>query len=263
MGADRRLVPSPATEALAVIGALRAAIARPSLDSSAIISDSTLGTTQSLKLALFNLQKYIKEEDFAVEFLLKGGLALLVRLLHRGENGVSGNSLAVRIRVGLTESQYALQGIRGILEFEVALRDITDDLVDRVLYILVTSGQTNILRPATSIVRKLVHSSAARDDGAMATSVTGPNLAKIASQDIDTPQKTAPNPFNFTTTRSAKGKFRAVDESSAVWSFSRVWDRLSRIADGGPGVGSAAERLFNSLAKRLEPGADLELISQT
>lgn len=52
---------------------------------------------QPLKLALFNLQKYIKEDDFAVEFMLKGGVALLVELVGReeGPNALTSNSLAV------------------------------------------------------------------------------------------------------------------------------------------------------------------------
>lgn len=50
-----------------------------------------------LKLALFNFQKYIKEEEFAVEFMLKGGVRTLVRLLERSHGGLTGNSLAVRL----------------------------------------------------------------------------------------------------------------------------------------------------------------------
>ena len=49
-----------------------------------------------LKLALFNMQKYIKEEDFATELLLRGGIKTLVRLLERETGGLAGNSLAVR-----------------------------------------------------------------------------------------------------------------------------------------------------------------------
>ena len=49
----------------------------------------------SLKLALFNLQKYIQEEDFAFEFLLRGGVKTLVRILERLDGALTGNSLAV------------------------------------------------------------------------------------------------------------------------------------------------------------------------
>jgi engulfment/cell motility protein 1 len=48
-----------------------------------------------LKLAWFNLQKYIKEEDFAVEFMLRGGMRKLVILLEKEHGGLVGNSLAV------------------------------------------------------------------------------------------------------------------------------------------------------------------------
>lgn len=50
-----------------------------------------------LKLALFNLQKYIKEEEFASEFQLRGGVRTLFRLLERNDGGMTGNSLAVCI----------------------------------------------------------------------------------------------------------------------------------------------------------------------
>jgi hypothetical protein len=49
----------------------------------------------SLKMALFNLQKFIKEGEFVVEFMLKGGLRLLIALLERTSGGLTGNSLAV------------------------------------------------------------------------------------------------------------------------------------------------------------------------
>lgn len=48
-----------------------------------------------LKMALFNLQKYVKEGEFAAEFMLKGGLKNLVSLLERISGGMTGNSLAV------------------------------------------------------------------------------------------------------------------------------------------------------------------------
>jgi len=76
-----RLVPSPTTEALAVVTSLKV--------------NSTRGSMGlPLKLALFNLQKYAKEEDFAVEFMLKGGMRILVRLFDASA-GLSSNSLAV------------------------------------------------------------------------------------------------------------------------------------------------------------------------
>ncbi len=43
-----------------------------------------------LKLSLFHLQKFIREDEFAKEFLLRGGMRLLVELLlvRRDENEI-------------------------------------------------------------------------------------------------------------------------------------------------------------------------------
>lgn len=49
-----------------------------------------------LKLALFNFQKFIGEEEFAAEFLLKGGMRKLIKILDL-EGGLRGNALAVRL----------------------------------------------------------------------------------------------------------------------------------------------------------------------
>lgn len=60
--------------------------------------------TLPVKLALFNLQKYIKEDDFAVEFMLKGGVKFLVDLItDEGPRILTGNSLAVSLTSVVTE----------------------------------------------------------------------------------------------------------------------------------------------------------------
>jgi engulfment/cell motility protein 1 len=89
------------TEALSVVDSLRAASQLPILtNESSLTLNTTLTSTTDrkvlpLKMALFNLQKYIKEGDFAVELMLKGGLRLLIALVERVSGGLSGNSLAV------------------------------------------------------------------------------------------------------------------------------------------------------------------------
>lgn len=45
-------------------------------------------------MAMFNVQKYVHETDFAVDFILKGGVRMLVQLLEREPPLVS-NSIAV------------------------------------------------------------------------------------------------------------------------------------------------------------------------
>lgn len=92
------------TEALSVVDSLRAASQLPILtNESSLTLNTTLTSTTDrkvlpLKMALFNLQKYIKEGDFAVELMLKGGLRLLIALVERVSGGLTGNSLAVSCR---------------------------------------------------------------------------------------------------------------------------------------------------------------------
>lgn len=74
---SRRVVASPAIEALDTISALSYAL-QPL---SPIPASPTKQVQPPLKLALFKLQKYIKEEEFSHEFMLKGGRQLLVKLL--------------------------------------------------------------------------------------------------------------------------------------------------------------------------------------
>jgi len=89
------------TEALAVVDSLRAASQLPTLtnESSLTLNTVLISNTDRkvlpLKMALFNLQKYIKEGEFVVEFMLKGGLKLLMALMERSSGGLAGNSLAV------------------------------------------------------------------------------------------------------------------------------------------------------------------------
>lgn len=189
-----------------------------------------------LKLALFNLQKYVKEEEFSVEFMMRGGTRTLIRLIERTEGGLSGNSLAVsnnKNDVGMTaKRQYALQGIRGLLEFEAVWADLDDTLIDRLLVILVTVQQTNVLRPATAIIRKLV--------------ISSPRLDQRAK---------------------VKGKGRvtegvSTDTGVKNWfGFDRVWTSMQVLDVSVEGPRSASG-VFKVLSKRLEGTGDLELVAQ-
>lgn len=104
IGLTFRLVPAPVTEALAVVTSLHTARGKETQAAGGTNGTTTIVLpnkveTLPLKLALFNLQKYIKEEDFAVEFMLKGGVGLLVELVENEEpkSALTGNSLAVRL----------------------------------------------------------------------------------------------------------------------------------------------------------------------
>ncbi|WVO22443.1 uncharacterized protein IAS62_003773 [Cryptococcus decagattii] len=139
-----KLCVSPTTEALIIVASLKSACGRSLKES---MPDIPLAEDiLPLKLALFNFQKFIGEEEFAAEFLLKGGMRKLIKILDL-EGGLRGNALA-----------YALQGIRGVLEYESAWADLTDTFITRILLLLIYATQPNVLRPATAIVRKLVTS---------------------------------------------------------------------------------------------------------
>ena len=220
-----------------MVHSLQNSAVRPSLDSSAALPE--MGGTP-LKLALFNLSKYIKEEDFAVEFMLRGGVKMLVDLVARVENPLSGNSLAVSSRIvavyGLSSShQYALQGMRGLLEFEAPWQDLGNIFVARILALLVSQAQPNVLRPATAIARKLVIGSS-----------NGPSDRKGKGK------------------AKAKGKEREHGEATFQFGFDRLYlalkDYGETLQDEHGGTG--AEKAMRVLVHRLEGTGDLELVAQ-
>ncbi|KAL7421273.1 hypothetical protein Q5752_004158 [Cryptotrichosporon argae] len=219
-----KLVPSPVSEALAVVASLQSAMhGHLSTDSPQRGQDGT--DVIPPKLALFNLQKFIKEEDFAIEFMLKGGPKMLVRLIERDEGGLSGNSLA-----------YALQGIRGIMEFEHGWSDFTDDFIDRIILVLASPSAPNILRPATIILRKLV-------------------IASPSAQQTE----------GGGSTYTRKGKARDVEEGINSYGFERVYSRVRVVGNKVPDEqgGTGPEKVFRCIVKRLEGTRDLELVAQS
>ena len=81
------------TEALTVVNSLKYSSDHEIINESKV-SLADLAVVP-VKLALFNLSKYIREQEFAVEFMIRGGVRLLIDLLERQHGGLSGNSLAV------------------------------------------------------------------------------------------------------------------------------------------------------------------------
>jgi hypothetical protein len=213
-------VPAPVTESLAVVAALTAAAGRAAPDA---LTDNVVLPSKSdvlpPKLALFNLQKYIKENDFAVEFMHKGGVRLLIDLVESENVVLTGNTLA-----------YALQGIRGVMEYDNGWGDFSDEFIDRIIIILASSSVPNIVRPATVIVRKLI--------------VASPKAAS----------------------GSAKGKQKAREnEAINQYGFDRVFNRICEVGHKVPDDhgGSPADRVFRPIIKRLEGTRDLELVAQS
>ncbi|ODO06045.1 hypothetical protein L198_01274 [Cryptococcus wingfieldii CBS 7118] len=266
-----KLCAAPTTEALIVVSSLKSAIRRDSVPESTSShtpspSLSNLDTIP-LKLALFNLQKFVREEDFSFEFLLKGGMKILIRLLEQEETGlVTGNSLA-----------YALQGIRGILEFESGWSELSDTFIRRLLSILLSATQPNILRPATAILRKLV--------------ISSPSPASASASAADLQSSLKPSPGYFLSGGSAKDRSKTNRNSkdnrqshgaaldSKFYGFDRVYSLVKSLplttthpgSGSGSGSGSReegesiknAEYFYKSLIKRLESTGDLELVAQS
>ncbi|TXT13206.1 hypothetical protein VHUM_01607 [Vanrija humicola] len=211
-----KLVAAPVTEALAVVASLHAARGKMEDAKDTVVLPNNAEVLPA-KLALFNLQKFIKEDDFAVEFMLKGGVNILVDLIEKDDKtGLTGNSLA-----------YALQGIRGIMEYETGWADFSDKFIDRVIYVLASSSAPNIVRPATVILRKLV---------------------------IASPK----------THGSHKGKAKARESDAVnVYGFDRIYSRINEVDYQDGHAGPAAERIFRPIVKRLEGTRDLEVVAQS
>ncbi|ORX39155.1 hypothetical protein BD324DRAFT_618673 [Kockovaella imperatae] len=218
-----KLVPSPMTEALTVVNSLR--LSAENMGPDGADASSPEKNNIPLKLALFNLSKYVREEEFSVEFMIRGGVKLLVQLLEQKDGGLTGNSLA-----------YASQGVRGILEFESGWEDLTDEFINRVLHLLISGTQPNILRPTTAIVRKLI----------------------ISSPQVDIARQRA----HLRARSKGKGKEKETPEPPTSpliqYGFDKVFLRMEGVesTDGAMGV-------FRVVVKRLEGTGDLELVAQS
>ncbi|CDH48520.1 related to engulfment and cell motility gene 1protein [Lichtheimia corymbifera JMRC:FSU:9682] len=94
-----------------------------------------------LKIATFSLQKYLKEPDFAAEFLERGGLESLCDII----NKVSGNTLA-----------YALNSFTSLMDHDASWKSLTPEFVETVAHIVASETLVTICRPATAILIKVV-----------------------------------------------------------------------------------------------------------
>ncbi|KAG2200960.1 hypothetical protein INT46_010343 [Mucor plumbeus] len=96
---------------------------------------------KSLKIATFSLQGYLKEKEFATEFLERGGLDSLCDIV----NNSSGNTLA-----------YALNSFLSLMEHNTGWESLDDDFIAHIAEIVVTEQLATIARPAIAILLKLV-----------------------------------------------------------------------------------------------------------
>ncbi|KAJ3035476.1 hypothetical protein HDV00_003725 [Rhizophlyctis rosea] len=116
------------------------------VSSPAIMVEETMKSLPSeddivVKRTIFMLQKYLKEEDFADEFIAKGGLGMLQDIIITG----TGNTLA-----------YALTSLQALMEHDNGWDNFRPPFISTLVSIIVKQNLVNICRPATAIIIKLV-----------------------------------------------------------------------------------------------------------
>ncbi|EUC59803.1 engulfment and cell motility-like protein [Rhizoctonia solani AG-3 Rhs1AP] len=122
--ANLKLVSSPLIEATEILDRLHAA------------------DKESIKHALFSLQKYIREHEFTQEFLKRDGLRELLGTIESS----SGNTLA-----------YALNSMQNLMEHDYGWDNLQPSFIFRIVDIISNSNNPiNVIRPATSILKRLV-----------------------------------------------------------------------------------------------------------
>ncbi|RDB23704.1 Engulfment and cell motility protein 1 [Hypsizygus marmoreus] len=123
---------------------------------------------RNIKLTLFSLQKFIREEQFAQEFINHNGLAELVAVIYSS----NGNTLA-----------YALTAMQNLMELDYGWASLDDDFIFKVVQILSSPiSLINVCRPATAILKKLVEADPLSAPGSMLPSSSkGPPMAPPGS----------------------------------------------------------------------------------
>ncbi|KAI8997175.1 ELMO/CED-12 family-domain-containing protein [Pilobolus umbonatus] len=96
---------------------------------------------KSLKIAIFSLQKYLKDLEFATEYLDRGGLQTLCDIILN----FNGNTLA-----------YALSSLTSIMEHDMGWDSLSPEFIEYIAHIVVSEQLATIGRPAIAILLKLV-----------------------------------------------------------------------------------------------------------
>ncbi|KAG9313017.1 ELMO/CED-12 family-domain-containing protein [Chiua virens] len=112
------------------------------IEAAEIIQKLTYPDEKTLRLSLFSLHKFIKEEKFAQEFLNRDGLQALVHVIYTEH----GNTLA-----------YALTAVQNLMDLEYGWSTLNDEFIFKIVEILASPNSLiNVCRPATAILKKLV-----------------------------------------------------------------------------------------------------------
>ncbi|KAJ3317691.1 hypothetical protein HDU76_001085 [Blyttiomyces sp. JEL0837] len=106
-----------------------------------IVDELASEDEQVLKKTIFSLQKHIKEEEFADEFIARRGLEKLQEVIITGQ----GNTLA-----------YALTSLQNLMEHDHGWDKFDASFISTLVSIIVKQNLVNICRPATAIIIKLV-----------------------------------------------------------------------------------------------------------
>lgn len=133
----------------------------PALEAAELADKLSSREDAVLKKTLVSLQKLIKEEPFANEFLNRDGLRELLRVI----GDCHGNALA-----------YALTVMQNLMELDHGWSSLSSGFILKVVQILSsTKSLVNVCRPATAILKRLVEADAMSAPGPLvASSSRGP-----------------------------------------------------------------------------------------
>ncbi|KAI5123515.1 hypothetical protein M0805_006675 [Coniferiporia weirii] len=131
-------------------------VSAPIIEAAEIVEKLSIRDEKTLRMTLFSLQKFIREEQFANEFLQRDGLKELIDVI-----GVShGNTLA-----------YALNAMQNLMELDYGWSTLDHSFIHVVVQILSSSNSLiNVCRPATAILKKLVEADPRSQPGPIVSS---------------------------------------------------------------------------------------------
>jgi engulfment/cell motility protein 1 len=138
---------------------------------------------------------------------------------------------------------------------------MTEAFVDRVLHLLVSAGQPNVIRPATAIVRKLVISSPHFSGDIHNPKSPGPKIRRKSKgkEKEKVSEKGTPATTNSLVMSPVPGQEQPIN----YYGFERIFMRMCLVGDTLDGEeGTGGERFFRIIIKRLEGTGDLELVAQ-
>ncbi|GAA6049053.1 hypothetical protein JCM3770_003864 [Rhodotorula araucariae] len=116
-------------------------VSSPTLEAVEMIDKLSSSEPATLKLATFSLRTLIIERAFLAEFVARGGVAALHKVIRHS----SGNTLA-----------YALLSLQNMLELEDAgWMGLDEGFVARIVEIIATEPLINVSRPAIAILQRL------------------------------------------------------------------------------------------------------------